>query len=76
MGDEVPVLPLSALAPPRQIRAVPDPQFLQSREILYPLRQGLDARAVLDPEVFKGGEAAHGFGKASQCPQPFNVEYA
>jgi hypothetical protein len=75
-GDEVPVLPLSSLAPPLQIRAINDPQHTQSGETFYPLRQGFDARAVPDREVFKGAEAAHGFGKASQPPQPSNIESA
>jgi len=77
VGDEVPVLPCSSLAAPLQIRAETDHQLLQSREVLYPLRQGFDARAVVDSELLKrGGEAADGLWKASQPPQIINLEFA
>lgn len=59
VGDEVPVLPLSCLTTPLQIRAPTDPQPHQSGETLCVLRQGFDPRAAIDDQVFKGGEAAH-----------------
>jgi len=76
MGDEVPVLPPSSLAPPRQIRAAQDPQFPQSCEALYPLRQGFDARAIAGLQNFKGGEAMHGLGKVYQPRQLTNLQCA
>ena len=77
VGDEVPVLPCSSLAAPLQIMAETDHQLLQSREVLYPLRQGFDARAVVYSELLKrGGEAAEGLWKASPLWQACNLEFA
>ena len=77
VGDEVPVLPtIFSPAPALQISAVRDPQSLQRREAFYPLRQGSDALAAPDLQLFKGGQVAQGFWKAGEPWQLTNVELA
>jgi len=57
VGNEVPVLPLSFLGAPRQIRALLDHQFLQSGEAFYTLWQGFYSLTVNDLQFLQSGEA-------------------